>query len=160
MKRVILATVAIIALSTTSFAHQNGECSEYRGYFKQHKEHKRFKNRDSIMKLFKLIRKELNLTKEQRLKIREVMQEKRAKLKELRATIDKRYKMDLSSFMSSTNFDKSAFKAELERVRASRMERNIKLRDKRLEIIADSFGKIFDILTPTQREKLIQLSKR
>jgi len=160
MKRVILTTVAIVAISSNLYAHQYSECIEHRGYFKQHKEHKMFKNRDSIMRVFKNIRRELNLTKEQRLQIREVMQEKRAKLRALRETVGKRYRMNISNFMSSTKFDKNAFIAELERVRASKMERNIKIRDKRLEIIADSFSKIFDILTPKQRDKLIQLSKK
>ena len=160
MKRVILASAVVVALTATIYAHPYGGCKEDRGYYMQHKMHKGFNHRNSVMRIFKHIRKELNLTKEQRIKIREVMQEKREKLRALRATVGKRYRMDISSFMSGTKFDKSAFRAEMERVRASRMERNIKLRDKRLDIIADSFSKIFDILTPSQREKLIQLSKR
>jgi len=176
MKKIIVTSLMLAGLVGVVYAQGNGNCAEgnrafmnehgmhkmhrmHEGFNKgMHKGHKRGKN--SLMNIFRENREALNLTKEQKIKIRTIMQEQRAKMKELRALNVKKYKMNLSNFMNSAEFNKEAFKAELDKARASRMEQNVKLKDKRADILAESFSKIFDILTVEQREKLIQLSKK
>jgi Spy/CpxP family protein refolding chaperone len=115
---------------------------------------------------------ELDLTPTQRRQIRLVLlEEKKERLekridaikagKRVRHLRRKRMsKPDLSRFMDRERFDKEAFKkAMIERWREEDEFRRQR-RAARLERVADRMEKIFRILTPEQREKLIELNRK
>ena len=67
---------------------------------------------------------------------------------------------DMSKFMSAEKFDKEAFKKIMQDNDEKRNERMQKRQAKRIEHKADTMEKIFAILTPQQRTKLIELSQK
>ena len=67
--------------------------------------------------------------------------------------------LDASQFMSKESFDKAAFKKSLQEKWKKQDELRQQRRAVRLERMADRMEKIFKVLTPEQREKLIELSK-
>ena len=168
MKKILLVTAVVLGLSSGAYAfnHTQEQCGNGNHTFmdqeKMHIEHryKGFKKRHPILALLRKDMRELDLTYKQRRKIRAIMLEKREQMRALRAEKGQKPQINLSNFMNSAEFDKEAFKVELEKIRITRMAENSKLRGQRIEIVADAFSKIFDILTPEQREKLIQLSKK
>ncbi len=112
------------------------------------------------------VMKQLDLTQEQKKAIQEIRKSQRAerkarkeKMKENRMAMRHMMKPDLSKFMSSTAFDKVAFKVEMNRKFEQREERMEKKRAAILEKRAENMEKIFNILTPEQRNKWIQLSQ-
>ncbi len=170
MKKMVLVTVVVLGLSSVAYAFGNsqeqcgngehkfmrqGKMHEHKGFKKGH-----FKNRHSTLGMLRGHMRELNLTTDQKVKLRAIMQAKREQMKALRAKQGQKPRVNFSNFMNSAEFDKEAFKVEMAKVQATRMAQNSKLREKRVEMIADTFSKIFAILTPEQREKLIQLSKK
>ena len=64
--------------------------------------------------------------------------------------------MDLSRFMTPERFDKAAFKKTMQERWAARE----KMHQTRLDRMADLLEKVFNVLTPSQREKLIKLSRK
>ncbi len=114
--------------------------------------------------------RQLDLTKEQRQKIRAVFQEerqaKKAERKALRTHRGQGKKragmfgqMNPETFMSADHFDKEAFtKAAQDQAAKRKAERQAK-RTSRLKQRAAFVEKIFNILTPEQRVKWIELSK-
>ena len=176
MKKIVLATVVVLGLSSAAYALGNTQeqCGngehKFMGQGQMHKmqgvhEHKgfkkgHFKNRHSVLGALRGHMRELNLTTEQKVKLRAIMQSKREKMRALRGSQGQKPQVNFSSFMNSIEFDKEAFKVEMAKVQAIRKTDNSKLRNQRVEMNADTFSKIFNILTPEQREKLIQLSKR
>ena len=111
--------------------------------------------------------RELDLTKEQRQKIRDVFkaerQAKRAERKAHRGEGKKRGGMfgqlNPETFMSADHFDKSAFeKAAQDQATKRKSDREAK-RTSRLKQRAAFMEKVFNILTPEQRVKWIELSK-
>ena len=176
MKKIVLVTAVVLGLSSVAYAFSNSQeqCGnvehqfmgkgqmhtmqgkhEHKGFKKEH-----FKNRHSALRMLRGHMRELNLTTEQKVKLRAIMQAKREQMRALRAKQGQKPRVNFSNFMNSAEFDKEAFKAEMAKVQANRMAQNSKLRDQRVEIIADTFSKIFNVLTLEQREKLIQLSKK
>jgi len=174
MKKIVLVTAVVLGLSSVAYAFGNSQeqcgngehkfmeqnkmhtmLGNHKGFKKGH-----FKNRHSALGTLRGHMRELNLTSEQKVKLRAIMQSKREQMRALRGTKGQKPRVNLSNFMNSAEFDKEAFKVEMAKVQALRMAQNSKLRDKRVEMIADTFSKIFAILTPEQREKLIQLSKK
>ena len=171
MKKIILVTAVVLGLSSGAYAfnHSQEQCGKgehkFMGKEKMHSmqaEHryKGFQKRHSILAKIRENMKELNLTFEQKGKIRSIMQEKREKMRALRVLKGQKPQVNLSNFMSTTEFNKEAFKTEMAKVQATRMAQNSKIREQRVEMIADTLSKIFNVLTPEQREKLIQLSKK
>jgi len=115
---------------------------------------------------------ELDLTPTQRRQIRLVLlEEKKERIEKRIDTIKagkrvrhlRRKRMartDLSRFMDRERFDKEAFKkAMIERWREEDEFRRQR-RAARLERVAERMEKIFRILTPEQREKLIELNRK
>ena len=171
MKKIVLVTAVVLGLSSAAYAFGNAQeqCGNGEHKFmrqgKMHKMHEHkgfkkahFKNRHSALGALRGHMRELNLTTEQKVKLRAIMQAKREQMRALRAKQGQKPRVNFSNFMNSAEFDKEAFKVEIAKVQAVRMAQNSKLREKRVEMIADTFSKIFAILTPEQREKLIQLS--
>ena len=117
------------------------------------------------MEIFKLVKK-LDLTSEQETALKSVkesqrakMQEKRGAFKKDRESMMKQMKPDMNLFMSADSFDKEAFKQEM----TKKFEARRKVMETRgaemLENRASGVEKVFDILTPEQRIKWIELSK-
>jgi len=121
-------------------------------------------NRDNPMRLFRTIRKELNLTTQQRQKIRDIMIDQRIKRLEMKKRKPLKNKeemrLDMSKFMSKDKFDTEAFKKLMNERAAKRIQQNQARRTERLNMMAETMEKIFNVLTPQQREKLIQLSQK
>lgn len=112
--------------------------------------------------LFSLI-KQLDLSTEQKQEFKALKQERKASRKAHKLEMkSKRRAMgqpDMSSFMSAKTFDKVAFKKEMTKRFDAREKTREARRDTMLEKRAEGMQKIFNILTPKQRKKLIELSK-
>lgn len=115
----------------------------------------------------KQIMKQLDLSSEQKAQVKtlresrkEMIQAKRKSCKENRKNMKQQMRPDLSKFMTANSFDKEAFKQEMKKKhearRAKREERKLAM----LENRADHMEKMFNILTPEQRKKWIELSKQ
>ncbi len=153
MKKTTIAIIVTLGLGTALFAFGPGE---HRGgpFGGQHKSG-----------MFKML-KQLDLTEEQQDQMKVLRksqkEERKAQFKKFRKNRGAKImgmKPDISIFMTVNNFDKEAFKEEANK----RFEAMRELMDSKREIMidkrADGMEKVFNILTPEQREKLIQLSK-
>jgi len=67
--------------------------------------------------------------------------------------------MDFSAFMTPERFDKAAFKKAMQERWAAREKMRRQRQAERLDRMADRMEKVFAVLTPAQREKLIKLSQ-
>jgi len=116
--------------------------------------------------MFKMV-KQLDFTSEQEEKIKVLknerksqMQAKKKEMKENRKSMKLTTKPDLSTFMTANTFDKEAFKKQMNEkfeVKRQMMEsRQFVMLEKR----AEGMEKMFHILTPEQRIKWIELSKK
>lgn len=154
MKKTVIAIIATVGLSSAlmSMGPDMQSCKHPMG--KHHKDGN---------EIYKTIQ-QLDLStaqKEQLQALRETQREERKMqrkaMKDQRDMKSKR--ADLSTFMTSDKFDKQAFKS----VMKERMEKRDLMREQRRELVierrAERMEKIFNILTPEQREKWIQLSK-
>jgi Spy/CpxP family protein refolding chaperone len=111
--------------------------------------------------------RQLDLTKDQRQKIRDVFKaERQAKRTERKAKRGERKKrggmfgqLNPEAFMSADHFDKSAFEKAVQDQAARRKADREAKRQSRLKQRAEFLEKIFNILTPEQRVKWIELSK-
>lgn len=169
MKKLVLITVVALGLGSAAYAHR-GDC-EFRGQDRgaenfMHHKHRygnkmhRFHRGHPLLALIRKNAKELKLTSDQRQKIRVIMWEKRKQMLELKdPRKTQKPQFNLSAFMNKDSFNEKAFQNELSKLQAARAEANSEKREKRVAIMAQTFKKIFDVLTPEQREKLIQLSK-
>ncbi len=153
MKKTAIALLVTLGLGTTLFAF--GPFGHKGGPF----------GGKHNMKTFKLV-KELDLTKEQETVLKSVKESQRAKIREGwkafkkdRGNMSKPMQSDMNLYMSADNFDKEAFKEEMKK----KFEARRKVMETRgadmLENRASSMEKVFNILTPEQRIKWIELSK-
>jgi Spy/CpxP family protein refolding chaperone len=114
------------------------------------------------------IGRQLDLTREQRQKIREVFKnEHKAKQAERKARWGERQKrsglfgnLNPQTFMSSDQFDKEAFIKAVQKQALDRRAKREAIRKSRVKHLADFMEKIFNILTPEQRLKWIELAKQ
>ena len=193
MKKLTTVAVVVLGLGTAVFA--NGMGGEHRGMrggdgecggMKQHRtmklhkgmgEHrgmqgKMNKNRHATQnRMFAIINK-LNLTDEQKAKIKDIRKSKRAnqkayklekkayKLQRRAAKIRKMGVMDLSKFMTVDKFDKEAFRAILTKKAEARKAKIQEMKTARINAKVDNMEKVFNLLTPEQRVELIEKSKR
>jgi len=153
MKKKTIALLVTLGLGTTLFAfgpegHRGGPFAG-----------------GQPMEMFKLVRT-LDLTSEQKTELKSVkksqkaqMQEKREAFKIGRESMMKQMKPDMSLFMSADNFDKEAFKQEMKKKFEARRKVMETKGAEMLENRASSMEKVFNILTPEQRIKWIELSK-
>ena len=117
------------------------------------------KRKSHIRRLLKTLYRSGNLTPEQKQKIREIMQQYRQSLARMRAQAKqsrpaargKAQRMGLQAFLKDGNFDKEAFVSMIQ----SKWARQDAMRQKRLEISAETLEKIFALLTPEQRRALL-----
>ena len=151
MKKLTTAILVTLGLGTALFACPAGG-DDHRG--------SAYKNS------MKKIMKQLDLTSEQKEQMRalkesrkEMMQAKRKSCDENRKSMRAQMKPDLSKFMTANSFNKEAFKQEMQKKfeakRAMKEKRKVAMMEQR----ADHMEKMFNILTPEQRIKWIELSK-
>jgi len=132
---------------------------------KMHRKHK-----GPMQRMMRTIHKELNLTPEQRRQIKGIMSEYREAMQRQRkerirarrgqGTPGRRMGMDASRFMTVQRFDKAAFTQTMERRWQMQEKRRAERRKVRLERMANTLEKVFAVLTPEQRQKLIELSQK
>ena len=144
-KKIFLTTVAGLGLATTLLAGCGAKHCDRDGEMRGHHHE---------MKMGKKMFSQLDLTREQKSQIKDIMREARDEMREKRSP--KGMMPDASEFMSKDSFDKAAF-IKVHKAKMAQME---KQRDAMLEKRAENFEKIFNILTPEQREKFIELSKK
>jgi len=174
MKRtVVVATMTSLAIASVLFAG-NPMSGDRCGMSKctMHKMHcKKMDNKGD--KLFKVIQNKLDLSEKQEQALDTLIEEsmierKTASMrdhfkemkKEKKNREAKKDSRDMSKFMSAEKFDKEAFKKIMQDNDEKRNERMQKRQAKRIEHKADTMEKIFAILTPQQRTKLIELSQK
>jgi len=96
---------------------------------------------------------QLDLSDAQKQKIQEIKRESRQSMKQRH----RKPEMDFGQFMSKDRFDKEAFKKTMQQKWEARDKMQQEKRETRLAMMSDHMAKIFDVLTPEQREKLIEL---
>jgi len=113
------------------------------------------------------IMKQLDLSSEQREQMKtlresrkNVMKAKRKEFRENRKAMRQQMQPDMSTFMTANTFNKEAFKQEMKSKHEDRRVKREKRQETRLDSRADSMEKMFNILTPEQRIKWIELSKQ
>ncbi len=163
-KRVIVATIAGVGLVSALVAGKpiiDGEGFGYHECSKDmHMKHHR-KGAKHRHTLLKQIRSELDLTKEQKKQIRGILTEQKKMMKKERQAMKKKREMpNVSQFMTANKFDKEAFKKTMRERRSKRAMMMQQKADERLNRRAEVLEKIFAILTPKQRTKLIALSHK
>jgi Spy/CpxP family protein refolding chaperone len=100
--------------------------------------------------------RELRLAKKsQRVKMRDGRQA----LKQDKKSMREQMKPDMSRYMSEDKFDKKAYIQDMTKRAEARRAKMQKRRAQMLEARAEHMQKVFDILTPEQRKKWIELSK-
>ena len=153
-KRTIILTVTGLGLATALFA-SNIDHQRVAGMGSMHKGQMMFSKIIKQLDLTDTQKEQLKSLKESK---RKAMKEKFKALKEQRKELRKSF--DASSFMTANHFDKESFKESIQKRREAMrvfMEAN---QDKMVEQRANTMEQVFNILTPEQREKLIQLSKK
>lgn len=179
MKKSLIIATTVVGLTTAIFAYgmgpggdkcggmddsrpmmergmgpDGGKCG---GMHKGMKDHMR---KDPMLMVFK----ELNLTdtqKEalQKLREEEMEENKAVREKMMEAGKKRRTPPDLSKVMTANTFDKAAFKAQMLQEMEQRDAMMKENREAMLEKRADHMQKVFEILTPEQRTKWLELSK-
>lgn len=152
MKKTALAILLTLGLGTATVMACGGP-----GH------HKVGKYKDRMMKVVK----QLDLTSDQKSALKKLREankaERKAKMqamKENRKQMRASMKPDMSQFMTANHFDKEAFKDQMnEKFEAKRKMMEGK-KAAMLEKRADNMEKVFNILTPEQRIKWIELSKQ
>ena len=182
--KTILLTIAGLGLTTALMANGpqgdwGGSRDDHRGQGMHQKgEHQRGMHRRGDQRSQKMRRghragfmrqmgRQLDLTREQRQQIREVFKAehkaKRAERKAHRGAGKKHGglfgQLNPETFMSADHFDKAAFEKAAQDQAAKRKADREATRQSRLKQRAAFMEKIFNILTPEQRVKWIQLSQ-
>jgi Spy/CpxP family protein refolding chaperone len=160
MKKLLLALFVIAGLSVGSVA-QEMPSEGMKGEGKKMMHHKK-KKRTGLYKYLK----DLNLTSEQKSQLKafrdkhkgEMMKRKGEFLAKKHA--HKAQELNFATFMSKDSFDTVAFKKEM-RTRFETMRKMMEeRRESMIEARAKSMENLFNILTPAQRAKLLELSKK
>ena len=105
----------------------------------------------------KEIMAQLDLGDTQRQKIREIRREGRQAMKQNR--MGHKPAMDFSQFMTKEHFDKEAFKKVMQQKWEAKDKMRESRRQERMAMMSDRMEKVFEVLTPEQREKLVELRK-
>jgi len=151
MKKLTTAVLLTLGLGTALFACSADGCEKRGGAYKN-RMHKVIKQLD----LSDAQKEQMKDLKESR---KVAMKEKRKEFRENRKAMRAQMKPDMSTFMTANTFDKVAFKQEMQKKFEARHAMKESRKDAMLESRADNMEKIFNILTPEQRIKWIELSK-
>lgn len=152
-KRAIITLLVTLGLGTTlfgfgPFGHRGGPFAG-----QQH------------IEIFKLVN-ELDLSSEQEAELKLIKKSQKAQMREKmeafkadREEMMTQVKPDMSLYMSADSFDKAAFKEEMKNKFEARREVMQTRGAEMLENRASGMEKIFNVLTPEQRIKWVELSK-
>lgn len=154
MKKTTIAILVTLGLGTATLlacggpGHKGGPFGEPRGG------------------MFKVM-KQLDLSSEQREQLqtlkesrKNMMQAKRKSCTENRNAMRAQMKPDMSKFMTANTFDKDAFKQEMHKKFEAKRAMMENKKTTMMEYRANNMEKMFNILTPEQRIKWIELSKK
>ena len=188
-KAITIMTVAVLGLAAAAYAGQGmgpgkgqgmgqevsagkRQCGN-RGMRRGHDMPKSMWRHGVRAEMMQKVMRQLDLTDEQKKQIRlirleaqkERIEAKIARVRQGRGLGTHRGKrgrsaMDLSRFMTPEGFDKAAFKKAMQERWAAREKMRQLRQAERLERMADRMEKVFNVLTPAQREKLIKLSQK
>lgn len=152
MKKTALAILLTLGLGTATAMACGGP-----GHYKDGK------HKDGMMKMLK----QLDLTSDQKSALKTLREankaERKAKMQEMkenRKQMRASMRPDMSGFMTADTFDKEAFKAQMTQKFEARRQMMESKKATMLEKRAANMEKIFNILTPEQRIKWIELSKQ
>lgn len=152
MKKVTTVVLLTLGLGTALFACPAGGACKRGGEY-----------RNGMQKIMQ----QLDLTAEQKEQLNTLresrkngMQAKRKERKENRKSMRQQMRPDMSKFMTANTFDKEAFKQEMKKKHEERRVKREKRKESMLSSRADNMEKMFNILTPEQRIKWIELSKQ
>ncbi len=174
MKRTaVVVTMTSLAIASVLFAGQPiSDQSDGMQKCRMHKTHCKKMDRKKHH-FFKMIQNELTLNSTQEKALDTIIEESMIERKI--ASIKDHFKemkqdrkdrkakkgtRDMSKFMSADKFDKEAFKKVMQAKDQKRNEMMQKRDTQRIEHRADTMEKVFAILTPQQRTKLIELSQK
>lgn len=164
-KRVIIATLSgagLISLLAAGKPMFDSE-GDY-GYHKcMHNKHMKHYSRGdkNPHSLFKKIISDLDLSDAQKKQIKAIVSKQKELMKKERQALKEQRDMpDVSKFMTITKFDKEAFKKTIVEKHKQRKQKMQQREEARLNHRADTLEKVFAILTPEQRTKLIALSQK
>lgn len=161
MKKTAIAILVTLGLGSAAYAYGGGHGGMgFNGPCGKH-------HKNETMKIVK----QLDLSSDQKAALKKIRMEQRSLKKEnkqaMRKGMRKNMKQhkgmmqtDLSAFMSADHFDKNAFKAQMEKKFEARRSMMEEKRAKMLEMRTAKMEKIFNILTPEQRLKWIELSQK
>ncbi len=154
LKKTTIAILVTLGLGTATLLAFGGP-GHKGGPFGEH--------RDGMSKIMK----QLDLTPEQKDQMKVLkkerkgqMQAKMKEMKENRKSMMAGMKPDLSTFMTANSFDKEAFKKQMNEKFEARRQMMESRKSAMLEKRAERMEKMFNILTPEQRIKWIELSKK
>ncbi len=152
MKKTTLAILLTLGLGTATLLACGGP-----------KGHKGGDRGDRMMKMVKQL--DLNATQKSELKaMREAAKAerkiKREERKANRKNMQGQMKPDMGQFMTADHFDKEAFKAQMNQNFEAKRAMMEGKKATMLERRADKMEKVFNVLTPEQRIKWIELSKQ
>jgi periplasmic protein CpxP/Spy len=151
MKKLTTVALLTVGLGTALFACPSGGDGQRGGGYKN--------GMQKIMKQLDLSSEQKDQLKTLRESRKAMMQTKRKEFKENRKSMRAQMKPDMSTFMTANTFDKEAFKQEMQKKHEARRAMRDSKKSSMLESRADNMEKMFNILTPEQRIKWIELSK-
>lgn len=151
MKKLTTAALLTLGLGTALFACPAGGNGDRGGMHK-----------NGMQKMMK----QLDLTSEQKGQLKtlresrkNMMQAKRESCKEDRKSMRGQMRPDMNKFMTANTFDKDAFKQEMHKKFEAKRAMMENKKTTMMEFKANNMEKMFNILTPEQRIKWIELSK-
>ena len=157
MKKTTIALLLTLGLGTSALMAQGGpggECGGFEG-----------KGHRGGGQMFQML-KQLDLTADQKSQLKELKTQQRAQMRKQFKKMHKSSnsmgaegKANMSSFMTADSFDKEAFKQQASTKMESKHQNFESKKSEMLEKRAENMKKIFDILTPEQRTKWIELTK-
>jgi len=183
MKKQIIITTLALGLAGALYAGQgNGgqgqgmmaspAMSQGKHHGKQMGMHGKKRGHPShLQRMLKTFNNELNLTPEQKQQVKAIVTEYRQALKAKRMERKQARKgkgmgqgkgkgMGAAAFMNPERFDKEAFKSTVQKRWEMQEQRRAEWRKMRLDLMADTMEKLYNVLTPEQRSRLIELSQK
>jgi Spy/CpxP family protein refolding chaperone len=171
-KTIALAIAGLSLTSVLMAGNPQGEWNETRGHRGRLALHQRGGYQGDLHRrarrgALRRMARQLDLTSDQKEKIREIFtSERKAKKAQRRARrLHEKQPRELfgalnpETFMSADHFDKTAFVAASEKQAADRKAKREAKRQARIQHRAAFLEKIFNVLTPEQRVKWIELAK-
>jgi Spy/CpxP family protein refolding chaperone len=142
-----------------------------KGHGKQGRVSNKKRRPNHLQRMLRTLNKELNLSPEQKQRVKAIVTEYRQALKAKRMERKQARKgkgmgrgkgkqRGAAAFMNPERFDKEAFKSTVQKRWEMQEQRRAEWRKARLDLMADTMEKLYNVLTPEQRSRLIELSQK